>query len=262
MTENKQTFEELVTEMGMDPAAVKTMVEHLQSANALDATWRAWCAPLIEQARRLESIVNKVPEYNTRANPHSLNRPGMYISVDGHGDNPHLNIRVPDVGGLSVQRERRDGVYLYSHLKRHDEKGNFCGSTEVYAHLERSWHQQSELLRNNWKELFGAAPAILDATERSLFNGTPLGSIQSWRLALTDHLAGQHKNEIDPSTWRIWTERWGDSTMVAALDVVDSLFDASNALVWRDQLVQAWKSLDAVPKSPLDNLDTTVFVNS
>lgn len=50
--------------------------------------------------------------------------------------------------------------------------------------------------------------------------------------------------------------------MASAMGVVDSLFDASDRLVWRDQLLHAWKALDTSPTLPMDNLDPAVFTNS
>lgn len=204
MSDKKPTFEELVTEMGMDPALVKSMVQHLQVGNEQEAVWQAWCTPLIAQARRIEGIVNDCPVHNTKDTPHSLNRPGIYVSLPQYGSNPHLQIRVQNVDGLSVKCEPGKGVYLYNHLARRTDTGAICGSTEVYAHLEKSWYEQSALLQENWKTVFGHAPAILDAAEYSLANGTPLATTEPWERVLLAELERQHKNEIQPNTWRRW----------------------------------------------------------
>ena len=95
-------------------------------------------------------------------------------------------------------------MYLYNHLARRTDTGAICGSTEVYAHLEKSWYEQSALLQENWKTVFGHAPAILDAAEYSLANGTPLATTEPWERVLLAELERQHKNEIQPSTWRRW----------------------------------------------------------
>lgn len=49
--------------------------------------------------------------------------------------------------------------------------------------------------------------------------------------------------------------------MLNAMNVVDSLFGASDNQVWREHLVRAWKGLDKTLAEPLDHLDTTIFAH-
>lgn len=262
MASNRSAFGELLAEMGLDPASVKSMVQHLQDGDDQEAAWRAWCDPLVEQARRIESIVNGCPEQNTRVKPHLLTRPHLHIALPESGGNPYLELSVPGVGGLSMQREPEKGFYLHTDRVHRDEKGAFTGSSEVHAHLELSWYEQSPLLKEHWKALFGTAPAILDATEYSLNNETPMGSSESWCKVLLDMLVLEHKDETNPYAWRFMAHRWGTPEMVAAMGVVDSLFDGSDTLAWREQLLQAWTNLGAASAKPMENLDSAVFTNS
>ena len=156
----------------------------------------------------------------------------------------------------------RQGFYLYNHLLRRTDTGDIYGSTEVYAHLEKSWFEQSALLQNNWKTVFGDASVVLEATEHSLTNGTPLGTTLSWEKVLLAELERQGGNEINPDTWRRCVQHWGTPQMAVAIEVVDSLFDASNTLGWRDLLLQAWRGLEAGPAEPMAKLDTVVFTNA
>ena len=50
--------------------------------------------------------------------------------------------------------------------------------------------------------------------------------------------------------------------MGVAVEVVDSLFDASNTLGWRDLLLQAWRRMEAGPAEPMAQLDRVVFTNA
>ena len=150
---------------------------------------------------------------------------------------------------------------MYNHLAQRTSTGDICGSTEVYAHLEQSWYEQSALLKENWKTVFGNAQAILDATEYSLNNGTPLGTTQPWVNVLLSELERQHKNEINPRTWRLWAQHWGTPEMASAIGLVDNLFDSSDVLVWREQLLHVWKALAVSSSQLMGNLDPTVFTN-
>lgn len=146
---------------------------------------------------------------------------------------PTFEIHVPGLEALCVKCDPRQGFYLYNHLLRRTDTGDIYGSTEVYAHLEKSWFEQSALLQNNWKTVFGDASVVLEATEHSLTNGTPLGTTLSWEKVLLAELERQGGNEINPDT-----------------------------LGWRDLLLQAWRGLEAGPAEPMAKLDTVVFTNA
>ncbi len=89
-----------------------------------------------------------------------------------------------------------------------------------------------------------------------------LGTTLSWEKALLAELERQEQNEINPDIWRRWVQHWGTPQMGVAVEVVDSLFDATNTLGWRDLLLQAWRVMEAGPAEPMANLDTVVFTNA
>lgn len=129
---------------------------------------------------------------------HALNRPGISISRSDCEGPARFEIRSSNMGELVFKRDHRDGIYVRDYMIRRNEHGAAYGGFEVYAHLERSWSQQTDILRNNSK-VFADVARLLDATEYSLRHGTPFNSTLPWSEVLLGHFEQLHPNGIDPN---------------------------------------------------------------
>ena len=175
MTDLSIAAKNVAKQVGIPPSIHDQAFAQCLTAHDMEASWKAWCAPLLEKIRRIEHIVDGCAEYRARGPVHALNRPGICISRSDCEGPARFEIRSSNMGELVFKRDHRDGIYVRDYMIRRNEHGAAYGGFEVYAHLERSWSQQTDILRNNSK-VFADVARLLDATEYSLRHGTPFNS--------------------------------------------------------------------------------------
>lgn len=253
MPEHVPSLEELAAEHGVDLEFLRKVQEGVNHSYDAQGRWRAWCSPLLDQARKIEALLRAHPKQEV----HPLDRPGIMVSQRSQlGEDLQLFIDVPGHPSLSLQFDPFEGVSLCGDIVAHNSSNNLFTSTQAIAHLDHSWSHQPSIVQEKWPAPFENVAQVLSCVHDALQNNAPLGHASDWPTVLHEYLAKPAQPADSSARWAHWVHTWGSSEMQSAFHIVQSLFDlAQNSDAWRAHLLASW--ITEPVGAAVDNLDAS-----
>lgn len=238
MPEHVPSLEELAAEHNVDIEFLRKFQENVNRSNDAQGRWRAWCSPLLDQARKIEALLRAHPKQRV----HALDRPGIMVSQRSQlGEDLQLFIDVPGHPSLSLQFDPFEGISLCGDIVAHNPNSNVFTSTQAIAHLDHSWSHQPSIVQEKWPTPFESVAHVLSCVHDALQNNAPLDNASDWPTVLREYLAKPAQPVDTSARWAHWVQTWGTPEMQSSFHIVQSLFDsAQDSDAWRAQLLASW----------------------